>query len=167
VARSSQDLARDRLVRTVHCPNCGAPPAKGCDYGSSGFGGGYQFSHVGRYNAAAEAGLVPTLTTGETAATTTEVEYHHMSRDVCAQAGITFRQLEYWVMKGFVRPVTPTPGSGYVLEFDEAEAAVVVRLGALVRAGFLLRAAAELARSPIGDSDLGAGLRLEVSSCPG
>jgi hypothetical protein len=58
-----REKERDDIVRTVVCPCCGAGPVSACDFGTTE--GGKKMwshsSHTGRYNAAAESGLVPRL----------------------------------------------------------------------------------------------------------
>lgn len=48
------EAARDRIVRTVACPICAAPPGRMCT-------GHAHTSHTGRYNQAVVAGLVASL----------------------------------------------------------------------------------------------------------
>lgn len=45
------------LVRTVDCPVCGQPSGRRCYYN----GAAVLAAHTGRYNVAAEAGLVPRM----------------------------------------------------------------------------------------------------------
>lgn len=55
-----EELDRERLVRRVRCPVCGATRGKACRY-SERFTSGRHIAHTGRYNAAATKGLVPAL----------------------------------------------------------------------------------------------------------
>ncbi len=60
----AEETRREKLVRTMVCPSCGMPAGKPCR-----FGGPWReihrfwsaVSHTSRYDAAAEAGLVPPL----------------------------------------------------------------------------------------------------------
>lgn len=58
-----EERARELKVRTVDCPVCGAVAGKACVMGFSSNGSVQrgQIGHLGRYNAAARAGLVPPL----------------------------------------------------------------------------------------------------------
>jgi hypothetical protein len=64
---SDVERQRERLVRKVACPVCGAGKGHECDYPrylrKDGKLGGQSSgrAHTGRYNAAAELGLVPPL----------------------------------------------------------------------------------------------------------
>jgi DNA-binding transcriptional MerR regulator len=113
--------------------------------------------------------------------------------DVCNVARITYRQLDYWTRAGYVSPalavtgsgghstLTPEavaelperwrsplqPGSGTIRYYTEAEADVAIRMGRLVRAGFVLAPAARLARAWSTHSawplDLGGGMILRLT----
>jgi DNA-binding transcriptional MerR regulator len=70
---------------------------------------------------------------------------------VCALAGITYRNLDYWLRRGFIDldPEHPDPtgrGSGYPRRFTPQEADRFVLLARLVRAGFRVETAADVAR---------------------
>lgn len=54
---------RDRLVREFGCPVCPAAPGELCVYGVTSLGARKRqtTSHEGRYNLAADAGVVPQL----------------------------------------------------------------------------------------------------------
>lgn len=57
VAGHTGYLQRERALKDVDCPTCGAPAGGRCiTEPAAGFG---EYSHVGRYDAAAELGLVP------------------------------------------------------------------------------------------------------------
>jgi hypothetical protein len=51
------EKARDQLTYRFVCPVCGAVPGRPCHYPW----GGNSFTHTGRYQLAATAGLVPPL----------------------------------------------------------------------------------------------------------
>lgn len=65
---------------------------------------------------------------------------------------ITYRQLDHWVRRGYLRPTGGTCGSGYMRDWTDAEIRVARRMGRLVAAGFRTAAAAGIARH--GDSYL-------------
>lgn len=77
------------------------------------------------------------------------------STELAEKAGITFRQLDWWVRTGRVtceqretsEPRHDWRGTGYPRQFTDAEAAVVIDAGALVAAGLKLDAALTLARA--------------------
>lgn len=72
--------------------------------------------------------------------------------DVADEAEISYRQLDHWVRRGYLRPrprhmPEDASGSGYPISFDDAELAIAVSMGALVRAGLKPDVAARLARA--------------------
>ncbi len=54
---ASEERRRELLVRSLPCP-CGAAAGRACHYDTKS---PIPYAHTGRYNAAAEAGLVPPL----------------------------------------------------------------------------------------------------------
>lgn len=68
------------------------------------------------------------------------------SADVVETAGVTYRQLDYWARRGYVRPLPRDPGQGYPRHWDEAEVDVVRIMAALVRDGYRVPVAARRAR---------------------
>lgn len=63
-----------------------------------------------------------------------------------AAHGVTYRQLNWWVRQGYLRPANPHPGSGTRRIWSSDELRVGARMAALVAAGLLPRLAAEAAR---------------------
>lgn len=61
------------------------------------------------------------------------------------RAGITYRQIDFWIRSGYVH--VDGHGSGNKREVDDLEASVVRDMAALVRAGFRAEAAAHVARA--------------------
>lgn len=57
------------------------------------------------------------------------------SEQVCAQAHITRRQLDYWTRQKWVTSLTPKPGSGYQHAYSSDEAKRITLMGQLVEAG--------------------------------
>lgn len=92
------------------------------------------------------------------------------AHEVANRAGITYRQLDFWVRSGLVHPHTAftgsasaisdaelaalpeqwrtpaAPGSGTIRQFTDQEAAVIAQMAALVRAGLEHRPAVAMAR---------------------
>jgi DNA-binding transcriptional MerR regulator len=50
-------------------------------------------------------------------------------QELCADARITYRQLDYWTRTGLLQPVVVTPGSGRArgYDLDQAERAAAIR----------------------------------------
>lgn len=76
---------------------------------------------------------------------------------IMIRAGISYRQLDYWVNKGWVEPryrhrngdPADRGKSGYVRDFTDHEAQVIVHMGRLTAAGVRPDAAAKAARSMV------------------
>ncbi len=68
-------------------------------------------------------------------------------------AGVTARQVDYWVTKGRLQAEHPAPGTGQPLRFPPAEVRITRVMAALIAAGISAPRAAELARC----ADGGAG----------
>lgn len=62
-----------------------------------------------------------------------------------SELGITYRQLDHWITRGYLRPENK-PGSGTEREFSEREIEVAKLMAALVNAGFRAEKAAKTAR---------------------
>ena len=60
---------------------------------------------------------------------------------------LTYRKLDYWTRKGFIRADNPGPGSGYTRTWSVAEAACAVAMSRLVAAGIPPGAACRAARN--------------------
>lgn len=66
------------------------------------------------------------------------------SKTAAERAGITYRQLDHWIRKGYVNG--SLPGQGNPRRIPEPEADIVRDMAALVRAGFRPEVAARIAR---------------------
>lgn len=67
--------------------------------------------------------------------------------ELAQRAGLTYRQVDYYVRTGRLKPQGEAePGTGYSRDFSEAEVLVAVRLAKLLRAGVGLPEAAKAAR---------------------
>jgi transposase len=61
-------------------------------------------------------------------------ERTYTSREAAEAAGISYRQLDYWLRQGAVRPKTPAqPGSGYHRSFTSEEVTRLAEVAALYR----------------------------------
>jgi hypothetical protein len=66
----------------------------------------------------------------------------YSSQEVCKQAGITYRQLEFWCIKGYLTPLDGRKGSGVPFTFDGEQLRRAYWLAALVRCGVGVKQAA-------------------------
>jgi DNA-binding transcriptional MerR regulator len=76
--------------------------------------------------------------------------------------GASYRQLDYWVRRGYLRPEEATPGTGYARTWAPSELRVAARMARLVAAGLTLAAAEKVARAS-GPMDLGNGVWVGLS----
>lgn len=60
--------------------------------------------------------------------------------EACAAAGITYRQLDYWVNVGIIDPSVPAYGSGTARRFSPDDVEALCIAGDLVRLGVNARA---------------------------
>ena len=68
------------------------------------------------------------------------------SLQLAERAGITYRQLDFWIRRGYVKVDNDVTGSGNTREFSSIEARVVLYMADLVRSGFTPQASAVTAR---------------------
>lgn len=66
--------------------------------------------------------------------------------DVCAAAGISYRQLDYWSRVGVLRELPRPGGSGWPRLYDPGEVDVACCVARLMSAGLTLTAAGYVAR---------------------
>lgn len=83
--------------------------------------------------------------------TATETPAGLSAVEVCAMAEITYRNLDYWVRRGYIdldpdHVGLPTPGSGVPRRFTPREAKRFTVLALLVRAGLRVDVAADTLR---------------------
>lgn len=69
------------------------------------------------------------------------------SLEVCARAGCTYRQLDFWTRCGYVKAARPGKGHGTRRGYDDAEIAIIRRMAALVHVGLAPKTAAYAARN--------------------
>lgn len=87
------------------------------------------------------------------------------AQDVCAVAGITYRQLDYWTRTGHLH-ASADSGAGYDRLWPAGEIRVARATKALLDAGFGLAVAREISRNgkPGETFELAAGIRIECSA---
>ncbi len=90
------------------------------------------------------------------------------SRHVRDELGMSYRQMDYAVRAGYLRPVREWRGrrrsSGSPRYWTDEELDVARRLGRLTAAGLALETAARVARSGPGRSEIAPGITIEVSA---
>ena len=77
--------------------------------------------------------------------------------------GISYRQLDYWVRRGYLKPEYLAPGSGAKRRWTAEERRVAQTMARLVAAGFTPEAAHPIARNGPGQLYLGHGVSVEVA----
>lgn len=68
------------------------------------------------------------------------------STNVSPIEGATYRQVDFWVRRGYLRPDDAQPGSGYARQWSDEELAVGARMARLVAAGLTPAVASKVAR---------------------
>lgn len=62
------------------------------------------------------------------------------TQELTTEAGVTYRQADYWCRTGLLTPIDePTPGTGHVRRFTEAQVDKANLLAHLLDAGFSLQ----------------------------
>lgn len=82
------------------------------------------------------------------------------SEGVPSVDGVSYRQLDYWSTKGWLRP-TGGGSQGVARHWSEAELAVARTMGLLVGFGLKPAVAARVAR---GEQQIGPGVKVQVSA---
>jgi len=77
--------------------------------------------------------------------TLTRTEQRFTAEEVCDLANVTYRQLDHWTRTGHLTDPRPVLGSGIPRGYTLPELIEVANMGALIRAGFRVEAAAKLA----------------------
>lgn len=72
--------------------------------------------------------------------TTRTMERTYGAPEVCSRAGVTYRQLDYWIRTSVVQIPNPTPGSGENREFTGDLIAELKLIRKLLGLGFRLSA---------------------------
>lgn len=68
-----------------------------------------------------------------------------ITSELAAHAGVTYRQLDHWIRRGWVGATDPHPGPGVVREHRPADVAVCLRMAELTRCGLVPEAAHAIA----------------------
>jgi DNA-binding transcriptional MerR regulator len=76
------------------------------------------------------------------------------SMDACEQAGITYRQLDYWCRTGYLGPEQKRWGSGNPRSFTIRDVALVATAAALHRCGLLIETAFTAASDLLNGADV-------------
>lgn len=86
-----------------------------------------------------------------------------------ATTGITYRQLDYWTRRGYLRPDNAGCGSGRQRRWSAAEQRICTLIIRLCRAGLDLGRAAEVARQAVGSGSNGGrlGYGVHIAWTPG
>lgn len=91
-------------------------------------------------------------------------------RRVLRDAGITYRQLDYWTTCGIIRSSTRSPGSGHPRSWSEQEIEIAGVIGWLRRAEIPLNIAARVARAHVVDGaplvEIAPGISLLIEPVP-
>lgn len=66
--------------------------------------------------------------------------------EIVHRLGGSYRQLDFWVRRGYLRVPQHRPGSGYPRVWEPAEVAIAAAMLRLVAAGFTVASAARIAR---------------------
>jgi DNA-binding transcriptional MerR regulator len=68
-------------------------------------------------------------------------------QEVCEYTGLTYRQLDFWVRRQFLKPARALPGSGTSRVWTSEELKVARKMAVLVEAGLTVEAAERAARN--------------------
>lgn len=94
----------------------------------------------------------------------TDVSTLNLSRgDAERDLGITYRQLDYWARRGYLRPINGFSGSGRDREWPPAEVTIARRMGRLTAAGISPGQAAVFARDKWPRGEIAPGIVIEVA----
>lgn len=90
------------------------------------------------------------------------------SRHIHGALGISYRQLDYWIRRGYLRPAVPRGGGpGHSRQWPAEEIQVALRMSVLVAAGLVPERAASFARSGWPAAEIAPGVALAITSaCP-
>lgn len=67
--------------------------------------------------------------------------------------GVTYRQIDYWTRRGYLKPDVVDPGRGTRRHYPPRELDVAKRIAMRLVLGFTLARAAELARLEVDDAE--------------
>lgn len=83
--------------------------------------------------------------------------------DTILATGISYRQLDYWVRRNWLKPGNAQAGSGMARLWPESELSVALLMGRMVVAGIPADVAHQVARAG-GRADLAPGVRVSVAA---
>lgn len=92
---------------------------------------------------------------------TADLGYTVTSDRLRSVSGISYRQLDHWVDRGYLRPANQVTGTGNFRRFTADEMRVAVTMARLVAAGLTVAAAHRVAR---GETELAPGVRVLVEA---
>jgi hypothetical protein len=75
------------------------------------------------------------------------------SLELAERAGLTYKQVDHWTKRRFLKPEPNPGGTGHRRAFKPSEVRVAQVMSALVRAGVMPHIAAKAARSAILEAD--------------
>jgi hypothetical protein len=85
---------------------------------------------------------------------------------VLATTGLTYRQLDYWVRAGYLRPVRDRTGSGIARLWPHAELEIAGRMKRLTDVGLPPREAHRFAREMWPDGEIAPGIWISAEEVP-
>lgn len=85
------------------------------------------------------------------------------SEDAVTEAGVTYRQLDYWTRCGYVRAEQEEAGPGFPRGWSRGEVEVLALLARLVRCGFSPARASVIARAAVEESPLMGESSVEIA----
>jgi hypothetical protein len=88
-----------------------------------------------------------------------QAELGYTSPEACSMAGVTYRQLDYWVRKGMLYPGFGE-GTGNPRWWPASEVEIARRMGCLAAAGLPLDFAARMARDSWPAAELAPGIKV-------
>jgi DNA-binding transcriptional MerR regulator len=86
--------------------------------------------------------------------------------EACTASGATYRQLDYWIKLGYLKPDNAKDGSGSQRTWNGTEVAVAHLMIRLLRVGFIPKKASEIARSVVNgepSTQLDQGIYLDIN----
>jgi DNA-binding transcriptional MerR regulator len=83
--------------------------------------------------------------------------------DLVKASGLTYRQIDHWTRKGWLRPLNPDEGSGSRRRYPAAELVVAQRMAILVAEGLTPDAAHTVARAG-GTATLGGRVTVTIGA---
>lgn len=96
------------------------------------------------------------------------VETPAVSLEQMLATGVSYRQLDYWCRRGYLRPVEASPGTGCIRVWPAVERDVALLITRLQAVGVELVKAAQIARSLVDSgtnrAELGGGVFISIDA---